>query len=199
MVTGAMLASISAVLFYFDFPLFFLPSFYKFDFSCVPVLIGSYAMGPVAGVILEAFKILIKYLLKGTSTAGVGELAKFIIDLSFILPAAVIYQIRKTKKSAIIGLVIASICCVISGSLLNAFVLIPAYAQAFGGMERVIGSAAKTNSNITGVTSLVLLGALPLNLLMSVSNSIIVILIYKPISRIIKAFHNNEEKKADKQ
>ncbi len=193
MTAGAMLAAIAAVLMFLDFPLPFLPSFYKIDFSEIPVLIGAYAMGPVAGVIIEAFKILIKFLIKGTVTAGIGELANFLIGLSFILPASIIYQVKKTKKSALVGLCIAAVCNIVAGCLLNAFLLVPAYAKAFGGMERVIGGAAKANSSITGMTTLILFGTIPLNVIKSVIASVIVVLIYKPLSRVIKGF-NTENK-----
>ena len=84
----SMLAALAAGLMFIEFPLpFIAPSFYEFDFSEVPVLVGTYSMGPVAGVIIELVKILVKFLIKGTSTGGVGELANFIIGCSFILRA----------------------------------------------------------------------------------------------------------------
>ena len=84
----SMLAALAAGLMFIEFPLpFIAPSFYEFDFSEVPVLVGTYSMGPVAGVIIELVKILVKFLIKGTSTGGVGELANFIIGCSLILPA----------------------------------------------------------------------------------------------------------------
>lgn len=65
----AMLAALSAVLMFFEFPLGFIaPSFYEFDFSEVPVLVGTFSMGPIAGVVIEFVKILVKFLIKGTST-----------------------------------------------------------------------------------------------------------------------------------
>ena len=89
----AMLAALSAVLMFFEFPLGFIaPSFYEFDFSEVPVLVGTFSMGPIAGAVIEFVKILVKFLIKGTSTGGVGELANFLIGCSFILPAGFIYN-----------------------------------------------------------------------------------------------------------
>ena len=79
----AMLAALSAVLMFFEFPLGFIaPSFYEFDFSEVPVLVGTFSMGPIAGAVIEFVKILVKFLIKGTSTGGVGELANFLIGCS---------------------------------------------------------------------------------------------------------------------
>ena len=186
LVTAAMLAGIAAVLMFFDFPVPFLPSFYKIDFSELPVLIGTFMMGPAVGTVIEAIKILVKMLMKGSSTAGVGEIANFLIGCSFILPAGFIYRFKKTKKGAIIGLCAGTLTCVIVGCLLNAFVLLPLYAGMFGGMENVIKAGTKANSAITDLGTLVILATAPLNLIKCVSLSVITMLVYKPLSRFIK-------------
>ena len=72
-------AAISAVLVYFEFPLPFAPGFYELDFSEIPVLICSFSLGPVAGVVCEFLKVVLKLFLKGTSTAFVGDLATFVV------------------------------------------------------------------------------------------------------------------------
>ncbi len=106
----AMLAALSAVLMFFEFPLGFIaPSFYEFDFSEVPVLVGTFSMGPIAGVVIEFVKILVKFLIKGTSTGGVGELANFLIGCSFILPAGFIYKYKKTRVGAIVGMLTGTV------------------------------------------------------------------------------------------
>ena len=108
----AMLAALSAVLMFFEFPLGFIaPSFYEFDFSEVPVLVGTFSMGPIAGVVIEFVKILVKFLIKGTSTGGVGELANFLIGCSFILPAGFIYKYKKTRVGAIVGMLTGGYRC----------------------------------------------------------------------------------------
>ena len=98
-----MFSAISAILMLFEFPMPFAPDFYKLDFSELPALIGTFAFGPVAGVMIEFCKILIKLLIKGTGTAFVGELANFAVGCSFILPAGIIYLFRKTKKMAVVS------------------------------------------------------------------------------------------------
>ena len=98
-VIGVM-SAISGILMCFEIPLWFAPPFYKLDFSELPVLICGFAFGPVAGVLAEAVKILIKLILKGTSTAFVGDLANFVVGCSFILTATIIYHIKKNKKTA---------------------------------------------------------------------------------------------------
>ena len=93
MVEIAMLSAIAVVLMLFEFPLpFIAPPFYELDFSEVPVLIGAFALGPWAGVIIEAIKILLNLVINGTITAFVGEIGNFIIGVAFVLPAALIYN-----------------------------------------------------------------------------------------------------------
>ncbi|GFI56978.1 riboflavin transporter RibU [Muribaculaceae bacterium] len=96
-------SAVAMVLHIFDFPVFFAPPFYKLDFSELPALIGTFAFGPVAGVMIEFCKIVLKLFIKGTSTAFVGDLANFVIGCSFILPASIIYMFKKTKKNAIVA------------------------------------------------------------------------------------------------
>ena len=74
-----MLSAIATVLMLFEIPLPFAPSFYEIDFSEVPILIGSFAMGPLAGAAIELIKILLNFAINGTMTAGVGEIANFLI------------------------------------------------------------------------------------------------------------------------
>ena len=93
-------AALAAVLHMLDFPLPFLaPTFYKLDFSEVPVLLAGFFLGPSATVACEGIKVLLKLLLKGTSTAFVGDFANFVVGCCFVLPATVIYHVRKTKKA----------------------------------------------------------------------------------------------------
>ena len=92
----AMLGAVAAILMYLEFPLpFIAPPFYEIDLSEIPVLIGAFSLGPVAGACIELIKVLLKLLLKGTSTAFVGDIANFFIGCSFIIPAALIYKKHK--------------------------------------------------------------------------------------------------------
>ena len=92
-------SAIALLLFLFEFPIPFLaPSFYELDFSEIPALIGAFAFGPVAGVMIEFCKVVLKLVIKGTSTGFVGDLANFVIGCSLILPASIIYMFKKTRK-----------------------------------------------------------------------------------------------------
>lgn len=183
----ALLGAISVVLMLFEVPLWFAPPFYELDFSEVPVLIGAFALGPVAGIIIEMLKILLNLVITGTDTAGVGELANFLIGCSFIVPASMIYYRNKTIKTAIIGMITGTACMVVLGSFMNAFVLLPAYAYFFKmPVDALIETGTKVNSKIKSMSSFVFYAVIPFNLLKGVAVSLITLVIYKRISGIIK-------------
>ena len=95
----AMLGAVAGVLMNFEVPLPFLaPSFYQLDFSEIPALIGSFAMGPVAGILIELVKILVHLVTKGTMTAGVGDVANFLFGCSYVVPAGLIYRYQHKKR-----------------------------------------------------------------------------------------------------
>ncbi len=186
-----MLGAIATVLMLFEIPLPFLaPSFYELDFSEVPVLIGAFSMGPLAGALIELVKILLNFLINGTITAGVGEIGNFIIGCALIVPAGIIYRNRKTKKAAIAGMVTGTIFMVISGCFVNAYLLLPTYAAAFQWpIEQIVAMGTEINPSINSLLSFVVLAVAPFNLLKGAVVSIIVLGIYKKISPILKLHH----------
>ena len=133
LVTIAVLSAVAAVLMYLEFPLWFAPPFYELDFSEIPVLVGAFSMGPAAGFIIEALKIVLKLLLKGSTTMGVGDWANLLIGCALVIPASLIYMKNRTKKGAILGLLVGTLTMAAVGCFLNAYVLLPTYAQAFEG------------------------------------------------------------------
>ncbi len=180
-------SAISGVLMLFEIPVVFAPGFYKFDFSELPALIGAFAYGPVAGVMIEFVKIIVKLILKGTSTAFVGELANFIVGCSLVLPASIIYAMNKTRKTAIAACITGTICMTIVGSMFNAVYLLPKFAEMFGmPLEAIVEMGTAVNPHITSVSTLVLMAVVPLNLIKGGVISLITILIYKKISHILK-------------
>ena len=183
-----MLSAIAVVLMLFEISLPFAPSFYEIDFSEVPVLIGCFTMGPLAGAIIELLKILLNFAINGTATAGVGEVANFLIGCAFVIPAAVIYKKKRTRTGAIIGMVTGTLFMTFIGCFLNAFVLLPTYAKAFGmPIDALVGMGTAVNSHITSLTTFVIFAVAPFNLLKGFLVSLIVFLIYKKISPILKA------------
>lgn len=186
-VTIGMLGAIAVVLMLFEIPLPFAPPFYEIDFSEVPVLVGCFALGPVAGILIEFVKILLNLVINGSATAGVGELANFCIGCSLCIPAGIIYKRKKTKKGAMIGLISGTLIMTFLGCFINAYIMLPTYAKAFKiPIEGLIEMGTKVNASITDLFTFVMFAVVPFNLLKGVLVSIIVILIYKKISPIIK-------------
>ncbi len=182
----ALLAASATLLMLFEIPLWFAPSFYEIDLSEVAVLIGAFAMGPLAGVMIEAIKIILNLLINGTITAGVGEFANFLIGCSFILPAALIYRSKKTIRFAIVGMAVGAILMAVIGSVLNAYVLLPVYAGIFAmPISALVEMGSKVNAGITDLRSFILLAVVPFNLLKAFLSGAITLLLYKRVSPLL--------------
>ena len=184
----AMLGAVAGVLMNLEFPIPFLaPSFYQLDFSEVPVMVGTFAMGPVAGILIELVKILVHLVMKGSTTAGVGEVANFLIGCAYVMPAAWIYKTQKTKKNAMIGMAVGTVFLAAAGGLLNAFVLLPAYGKAFGmPIETFIQMGSAVHSSVNGLLTFALLIIAPFNIFKYALTSLIVFVIYKKIRVVLK-------------
>ena len=181
----AVCSAIAAVLHMLDFPLLFLaPEFYKLDFSELPVMLCGFYMGPSAAVACEAVKILLKLLLKGTSTAFVGDFANFAVGCSLVLPAVIIYHIKKTRGGALLGLLVGTIVLTVFGSAFNAIYLLPKFSQLFGlPLDTIIAMGGKINGSIHSLQSFVLLAVAPLNLIKGAMISVLTLLLYKKVAR----------------
>lgn len=179
--------AVSAVLMLLEVPVPFAPPFYKIDLSEVPALILAFGCGPVAGVMCEFLKILIKILIKGSSTAFVGELANFAVGCTMILPAGFIYYFRKTRYTALIGCIVGVLMMTCFGSAFNAVYLLPKFSELFGmPMDAIIGMGNKLNPNITSVSTMAIYAVAPLNLLKGSIDTIITHLLYKHLSPLLK-------------
>lgn len=184
----AVLSAISVVLMLFKLPLWFVPSFYTLDFSELPVIIGAFTLGPVAGVVIESIKILLNLLIYGTQSVFVGELANFLIGCAFIVPASFLYFLRKSKKNAAIGLSAGTVITSILGGILNAYVLLPKYSELMGyPISAFIDMGKEKNQLISNMSTFVMFGVIPFNIIKFALVSVITILIYKKISHLLKA------------
>lgn len=187
-----MFSAVAMILHVLDFPIFFAPSFYKLDFSELPILVGAFAFGPAAGVMMEFVKILLKLCIKGTSTALVGDLANFVVGCSLILPASAIYSFKKTKKQAILGCIVGTLVMTVFGTAFNAVYLLPAFSKLYGmPLETILamGTAVNPLAKEGSIVSFVVACVAPLNLLKGTLVSVVTMLVYKPLSPIIKTGH----------
>ena len=183
----AILSAISAIIMLFEFPLPFAPSFYELDLSEAVILMGGFAMGPLAAVCMELLKNLLNLVvINGTITAGVGELANFAMGCAFVVPASLFYKYHKTLKGAIVSLVIGTSSLVVVGCVVNYFVMIPAYvALANFPMEAILGMASKVNGLVTSLETMIIFAVAPFNLVKGIVCSVINLLLYKKLSRIL--------------
>ena len=131
----SLLSAIAVILMYIDFPVIPIFPWLKIDLSDVPALMGAFAFGPLAGVIIELMKNLLILIVKGTGTAFVGELANFLVGVALVWPAALVYKKNKTKKTAILGMVLGVLCIEVVGILANVYLLLPAYGMAMSKAE----------------------------------------------------------------
>lgn len=180
------LGAVSFILMMIEFPLPFAPAFYKLDFSEVAVLMGGFALGPVAAVWIEALKVTLNLLFQGSITAGVGEIANFLIGISFVVPASMIYTKHKTKKNAMKGLIHGTIWMAVMGFVLNYFVLLPAYSYFLKmPIEALVGMGAAIIPAIDTKFKFVLLATTPFNLFKGIVVSVVTLYLYKHISPLL--------------
>ena len=182
--TVAILAAIAALLFMIEIPVIPAVPFYKLDLSNLPVLLGTFAMGPLAGTWILLIKSVLGLL--HSSSQGVGELADFIMGLCMVLPAGFLYRRRKTRGGAIIGMVVGSVAATVAGVLTNLYILIPFYSAVYHmPLEAIIGMGQAVVPSIDGVGEFVLFITGPFNLVKWTIISVLGALIYKPLSPIL--------------
>jgi len=183
----------AVVLMYLEVALPFMPPFLKFDFSEIPVLIGSFVLGPVYGVVIELLKNLIH--LPVTATSGIGEMSNFLTGSIYVFSAGFIYSKLRTRKGAIVSMLIATAMLALVAIPLNYFVTLPLYASVLGfTTEAVVGMSSAVNSLIKDKWTLILWGFVPFNLFKGIVVAFITFWIYKPISKLINKTYEQTKK-----
>lgn len=94
-----LLGAASAVLMLFRFPIPFLPPFLSFDLSGLMEMMGGFMFGPAAAFCIIIVKILLQLVMQGSFSFGTGELQSLILSCTYVIPAVILYQRRKTKKN----------------------------------------------------------------------------------------------------
>lgn len=185
-------AALATVLYYFPkFPIVALfPSFLELNFSDIPALIGTFALGPVAGSLIVVVKILLK--LPATSTMCIGELSDLVCGLALVIPAGIIYKRRRTFRGALLGLLAGTVCSVGLSVLSNRFVILPAYINVMGfGVEAIVGMLRPLFPAVTAdnlYAYYLPLSVVPFNLLRCLIAAIVTLLLYKRISWLLNKF-----------
>lgn len=179
----ALLASISYILAFFEFPVPLSPSFARMDLSDIPALIGAFALGPATGVIIELIKNVLQLL--STSTAGVGELANFLIGASYVWIAGFIYKYKRTKKGAISAYIISSIVMGVVATIVNYFILLPLF-ETFMPIDQLIASFSEFLPFIQTKLDVVLYNVLPFNVIKGLVVGLVTMVVYKKLTPVLK-------------
>lgn len=182
----ALLSAAAYVLALIELPVPLSPSFARMDLSDYPALIGSFALGPICGLLVELIKNLLG--LTTTSTAGIGELANFLMGASYVVSAGIIYHMHKTRKMAIASCITASFIMGVIAVISNYFLLLPLY-ETFMPLEQIIASFGRILPFIHTKLDVVLFNVFPLNTIKGFIIGCFTMLTYKQISPILKGVY----------
>ena len=184
---AAMLSAVAFILMFIEFPIpMLIPAFIKMDFSDLPALLGAFALGPVYGVIISFMKKLLHIVIKGTSTACVGELSNFILGAIFSAVAGYLYKHHKSRKTAIIGAVAGAVAMGVLSVPSNYFVVYPAYVQFYHmPLEAILGMYQAILPSADSLIKCLILFNLPFTLVKGLLDAVLCMLIYKPLSPIL--------------
>ena len=142
------------------------------DFSDIPALLATFSLGPVAGIIILFIKNLLNFLFNIGDP--VGPIANFLAGASFILSAFYIIKNNHTVKTQIIGFTIATIVMTIVLSILNYFVLLPLY-----------GMIMNLSNVVENIKIVIVSGVIPFNIVKGIIISLIFMLLFKRLKKIL--------------
>lgn len=187
--TIAVFAALAFALYLIRIPMAFaFAPWLELNFSDIPALLGSFALGPISGCVVVIVKILLKLIIQGTSTAFVGELADLIIGCCLVIPAGMIYKRTRSIKGALVAMITGSLCSVAGAILANRFILIPFYAKQYG-FATLVGMLTGLFPSCTEENFYdyyLWVSVLPFNLMRCIIAGLVTFLVYKKISRLIK-------------
>lgn len=179
----AMLSAVAFILMYLEIAIPIIPSFIKFDFSDLPAIIAAFSLGPVYGVVVCLIKNLLH--LAFSQSMFVGELSNFILGAVFAFTAGAIYFRNKTKKNALIGGIIAAIVMGVVSIVSNYFVVYPVYYN-FMPEEVILGMYQAILPGMKNILQCLLCFNLPFTIVKGLIAVFITMLIYKPLSPLLK-------------
>ena len=178
----AMFSAVAFVLMFLEFSLPIIPSFVKMDVSELPALLAAFGLGPVYGVVVSLVKNLLHLLI--TTTGGAGELCNFLLGACFVFPAGLLYQLHKSRKTAILGALVGAIIMALLSIPLNYYITYPIYSN-FMPIDTIIGMYQAIRPSTNGLLECLVVFNAPFTLLKGLLDAVICFLIYKPLSPLI--------------
>ena len=187
LVVTAMLSAVAFVLMFIEFPIpMLIPSFVKMDISDLPALLGSFALGPVYGIVIEFLKNLLHIIFKGTSSAYIGELFNFLCGSFLCVAAGAIYYFKRNRKGAVIGSLAGCAVMAVLSVPLNYFLVYPAYVVCYGlPMDAIIGMYQAILPSANSLIKCLVIFNLPFTFCKGLIDAILCFLIYKPLSPLM--------------
>ena len=180
----AMLSAVAFILMYLEIAIPIVPSFIKFDFSDLPALLGSFALGPVCGILICLIKNVLH--LAFSNSMFVGELSNFILGSIFVAVAGGLYRRKKTKKAALVSGVIAAVVMGAGSIISNFFVVYPVYYAAGFAEEAVLGMYQLILPGVKNILQCLVIFNLPFTIVKGLLSTVITMLVYKHLSPILK-------------
>jgi len=115
----------------------------------------------------------------------VGELCNFALNAVFAVAAGLIYKFHKNRTGAILGSLAGAVAMGLFSVPLNYFLVYPAYAAAFGGMELIVEAYQTILPSVNGLLECLLIFNLPFTIVKGLLCAAICFLIYKPLSPLL--------------
>lgn len=183
----AMLSAVAFALMFIEFPIpALIPSFVKLDISDLPELLAAFSLGPIYGVTVTFLKNLLHILIKGTSSAYVGELFNFLMGSVFAFSAGMIYQWKKSRKTALIGSVAGAVLMAVLSVPLNYFLVYPAYVVCYGlPLDAIIGMYQAILPSADSLIKCLVIFNMPFTFCKGMLDVALCFLIYKPLSPLL--------------
>lgn len=186
-----LIGALAWVLMLFKFPIPFMPPFMEFDLSGLAEMIGGFMLGPAAAIFIILVKLLIKLVTVGSTSVLTGEVQNFLLSCAYVLPAVLVYDRHKSKKSALIGMSIGTVLCAVVAIFTNLYIIIPFYVNLMGmKLEDIIQMCSAVNPLMKDMLTLALFGIVPFNIIKNGVTSVITLAVYKKISRPLKNYMN---------
>lgn len=180
----AILSAVATVLMFISFSLPIIPSFIKLDFSELPALIAAFSMGPVSGVVVCFIKNLVNLTM--STTGGAGELCNFLMGVTFVVPAGLLYKFRKDRWGALWGSLLGAVVMAVMSFPINYFISYPFYVRSgMMSMEAIMDAYQLILPSVQTLPQALLIFNIPFTLVKAACDVAITFAVYKRISPLI--------------
>lgn len=191
--TVAIMSALATVLMYLEIPIPIVPAFIKLDFSELPALLTSFALGPWYGVLVCLVKNLLH--MPASTSAFIGELSNFLLGTLFVLPAGYIYQHNRSKKNALIGSLVGALCMTVLSFFTNNYIVYPFFAKAFMPMQAILSAYQAILPSVKTLPQAILIFNVPFTFVKGMLDVLLTFVLYKRISPLILQDRSTRKKK----